>query len=220
MKNDQKEKLWSSLHSNVACDTNTTVFDRIGKLMALSQPLDHGMLSHTNKVDDELELLLLGLLSSRFGCDRRGIVCHISQSDEQQSEFDSQETTRNHLLLQDALHQISNLHSHDSELCKMLLVSFLQESGDVVESPGNGYGSMEVDESLERKIASLPQDILSSKAVQQSIWNCRSGIVRPKVLAACAELKSGTVSWWDVLLSDFSPREVVSLFSLLRASKV
>lgn len=218
--NDEREKSpWSCLR-----DASNSPFERIGKLVALSRTGTTDMDLMPSVDNDDIELLLLELLATRFGCDRRGIVYCTSHSDwkqqhEVQQEFDRQETKRNHLLLKQALHKICGLHIHDSELCKMLLVCFLQESGEVVEASKDSIVTMEVDEGLELMIASLPQDVLSSKAVQQAIWNCRSGIIRSKVLAACAELRSGTVSWWDVLLSDFSLGEVLSLISILHTSR-
>jgi len=200
-------------------------FDQLGKLLALSQISDLGLLpplAVESGGSDDVELLQLVMLATRFGCDRRGMVSHSSNSDLQQQRqqgFDRHETERNHDLLRNVLHQICDLLRHDRELCTMLLVCFLQESGDVVESSGDTIGTIDLDESLEMAIASLPQEILSSSLVQQALWNCRSGIIRGKVLAACAELRSGTVSWWDVLLSDFSPSEIFSLLSLLRASR-
>lgn len=222
--NKMKVALRSCLHSQRGNDAESSS-DHLEKLLALSQISDLGLLSPVAvKGSGDVELLELDLLATRFGCDRRGIVNHSSDSDPQQQrvwqqEFDRQQTESNHELLRNALHQICDLHDHDRDLCKMLLVSFLQEPGDVVESSRNAAGSMDVDENLEMKIVSLPQDILSSNLVQQALWNCRSGIMEGKVVAACAELRSGTVSWWDALLSDFSPSEIISLLSLLSASR-
>jgi hypothetical protein len=198
----------------------------IRRLLALSLSADDddvGQVHEANGNDDEMELFQLDLLSTPFGCDRRGVIVHEQDSDIQhqqhlQEEFIHGEHHVNCSLLKAALYRICDLQDQDPESCRMLLIWMLQESPVVVESSLPSTAGTTFDRELELAILSLPTEILANEMVQQSLWNNNSGLLRGTLLAACAQFKSGKASLFDIIFGDLKPNEVISLVSLLYAS--
>jgi hypothetical protein len=184
-----------------------------------SENFDHAKVSGNS--------LLVRLLSTAFGCDRREIIqgsyeySLLEENDNNNNwreVFRHRELEKSQASLRSALHKACDLAQKDPESCEILLKWLLQESPTVIESSSSVTLPQELsraDEDLERKLLSLSPQFWSSKVVEDALWNNKSGLIRGKILAAHARLQSGTDSLVEVLFSDdLSLRDVASLVSL------
>ena len=201
------------------------------RLLSLALTPDIGLLQqqqqHSGDDDDDtVEELVHDLLSTPLGVDRRGVMMTHHQNnttdnnnDGLQQEWNQKEFETSRRMLRSALYRVCNLHTQDPESCGLLLPWILQESPVVVESSSStippSSNSIKHDHELEAMLLSLPEEYLANPMVQNSLYHNDWGLIRGKLLAACAQYKTGKVSLWDILLGDLSAREVLSVLSLL-----
>jgi hypothetical protein len=181
------------------------------RILALALTPDIGLLQNPKReafINQERErsttAIILDLMSTAFGCERRGIVANSDGNSIAQEDFNHRELKTSRALLRLALYRICNLHKCDPIMCLILLKWILQESPVVVESPSTLLSdelSSDFDEELEMMIIALPKETLGkiSTSLYNNDW---TGLIRGKVLAACASVISGESSLVDIFFSD------------------
>jgi hypothetical protein len=155
--------------------------------LALPGDADAGRsrLSSCNQKDtgDQWDLdstcLLFDLLSTRYGCDRRGLIDH---NEDNQSEiiYQRKALSESRMLLKEILSEICILSETAPSLARALLPWMLRESPTVCESSVDEYRRSVHDPDVEDMIFKLPQIILSDPSIQEAIqmnWACRGRAV-------------------------------------------
>ena len=123
--------------------------------------------------------LLFNLLSTRYGCDRRGLIDH-NEDDQIERMFQGKALSESRVLLKEIISEICILSETDPSLARALLPWILRESPTVSESSVDEYRRSVHDPDVEDMIFKLPQTILSDPSIQEAIqinWACRGRAV-------------------------------------------
>jgi hypothetical protein len=123
--------------------------------------------------------LLFDLLSTRYGCDRRGLIDH-NEDDQIEIIFQKKTWSESRVLLKEIISEICILSKTAPSLARALLPWILRESPTVCESSVDEYRRPVHDPDVEDMIFTLPQTILSDSSIQEAIhvnWACRGRAV-------------------------------------------
>jgi hypothetical protein len=123
--------------------------------------------------------LLFDLLSTRYGCDRRGLIDH-NEDDQIEIIFQKKALSESRALLKEIISEICILSETAPSLARALLPWILRESPTVCESPVDEYRRSVHDPDIEDMIFKLPQTLLSDPSIQLAIqmnWACRGRAV-------------------------------------------
>ena len=223
----QPRKMFEQTHINAfknILKENSGKLNPCLNLLALSLISDERLLLNNKKQHDG-SLLILDLLATPYGCDRRGVVTFFSKDGKKQSEiqraFDLKEEQKSQNLLKNALYQICMLQHDDPKLCLALLVWILQESPKVIESSisSDSLEDTTVDTELELTILSLPVTILGNEVIHSLLWNNDWGMLRGRILSESVRLKSNKANILEIVLGELTFGELFSLALLLSSKR-
>jgi hypothetical protein len=200
-----------------------------GLLLVPLQKEDTSLGLSSSSSDSSSSSLVLDLLSTPFGSDRRGLM-HVAMTSDLAREANAHKKAlvESQQVLVAAMSKIicklnntvddDNINNDPALLLyAQLLLWILTESPHVVEQQQQGTSQLQQhDSEMEAKLLSLPMNVLTDETIQKGLelncWACRG-----KVLTRLIQLKSGDATFLDIF-KELGARELWSLVSMYMAN--
>lgn len=180
------------------------------KTLALAMIGDRGLLQ-VSSADTNSELLVK-LLATPFGPDRRGLLHVVGTPDLARRQRDvvrALEDSKD--VIRRALSEISNMQG-EPELQRQLLLWMLSETPLIIDDESSRAHVKRYDPKIEKMMLALPTDLSMDDSIHDALQS--SWAVRGKLVTRLMELQLGRISATHDVIKGLSVGEMLSLVSL------